>query len=234
MKTKKTTFDIRHSTFERQEGVTIIIAIILLATISFISFSLSTLILRGIQFARVLQNSELALSGANSGGEISIFRFQRNAGSISVTNSPLANGALFDVYPNLTTFSYTDAVLSGVQSIINLYDANNINVTDPGFRSVKITNTGSPAIKADVFSWSDSTTNLCSFNNITSGNFRTCALGADRYQIIVQLQGGGSQSSVSVEGFDSGGAPIGIATQDPTIEIVGKTSDVQRRIRVDL
>ena len=232
--------DSRHSD-RSQEGVTIIVAIILLATISFISFSLSTLILRGIQFARVLQNSGLALSGAYSGGEISVFRFQRNSGGIAVTNSPLANGTLFDVYPNLTTLSYSAGASNPNPTVVNLYDADNIAATDAGYRAVSITNLGPNNVDIDVYSWSDSSTPVvgCSYSNIGNNTTRTCSvLGADRYQVVVRMQSasGGQTATVNVAGFadSSASVPKGVPSQTPTIEVVGKMSDVQRRIRVNL
>lgn len=222
-----------------QSGVTIVIAIVLLATIGFISFSLSTVVLRSIRFSRVLQNSEIALAGANSGSEVSLFRFQRNIGNIAVVNSPLQSGASYDVLPNLSTLVYTQAIAQGQPAYINLYDPENINSTAPGFGSVRITNLGPNNVDADVYPWSNAGVNTCSFSNIGSGSSRTCpaagSLPPDRYQIYVRMHSQGNQSAtVEIRAFDSAGEPKGIPTKTPTIDVVGKISDVKRRIRVDL
>ncbi len=226
----------RHSS--RQSGVTIVIALVLLATIGFISFSLSTVVLRSIRFSRVLQNSEIALAGANSGSEVSLFRFQRNIGNIGVINSPLQSGASYDVLPNLSIEIYTQAVSQGQPAYINLYDPENINSTAPGFQTVRITNAGPNNVDIDVIPWSNAGTITCSFSNVGSTS-RTCptsgVLPPDRYQIFVRMHSSGNQSAtVRVTATGAGGQAKGIPSRTPSIDVVGKISDVKRKIRVDL
>ena len=53
--------------FVSEEGVTLVISIVMLGTLTFISFGLSTVILREIQASRLILTSEPAFAGANAG-----------------------------------------------------------------------------------------------------------------------------------------------------------------------
>ena len=236
---KKSTFNIKHSTFGHQDGVTIVVAIILLATIAFISFSLSTIVLRGIRTSQVLQDTELALAGANAGGEVGTFRFQRNAGGLNLSDVtlPSNNGTTFSVVPDLTDPQYNFSISSPNTVYINLYNADDINSQDPGFRSITVTNSSGNNIQADVYNWADVQSPVpgCTYILI-AGQSQTCNVNAGRYQVGVQISGSGSATG-NVRGssdINGGGAIISIPSESPVLEIIGKKYQVQRRIHIDL
>lgn len=239
---KKKFIEIRFAKYYRnlllsEDGATIIVALVLLTTIGFISFSVSTVLLRGIRISRILQNTELALSGANSGTEVSLYRFQRSAGGISVSNQNMdSSGASFTVIPDLTDDTFNFSVASPNQAIISLYNPEDINAADPGYRSVVINNTSGSPIRVDVISWDNAGAVICNFSSIPSPQTGICDVQAGKYQVIVEVNGGGS-STGTVRGWSGSGGTgtlIGIPSANPIIDVIGKMTDVQRRIRVDL
>jgi len=220
--------------------VTIIIAIVLLATISFVSFSLSSVILREIRAARLVQNSEPALASANSGGEVSLYRLQRNIGGISVSGVAMqSSGATFDVVPDLTDTQFPFTATAN-DAFVSIYNPDSLTTADTGARSVRVTNNGPRHADIWVRPWSNSETVRCFFNNVNPGDSRTCnLLGPDyRYQIHIQRTGGGGQNALGfVEAFtgpDATGSALGIPSASPVLDVTGRHSEVQRKIRVNL
>ena len=121
--------------FVSEEGVTLVISIVMLGTLTFISFGLSTVILREIPASRLILTSEPAFAGANAGAEASLYLVQRNLGSAQVTNSPLQqSGATFDATPTLTDNPYNFSVPANQTVTVNLYQADDPNAADPGYR----------------------------------------------------------------------------------------------------
>lgn len=235
---KKTKFHIPHSTFQSQDGITMVVAIMLLAGISFASFTLSSIILREIQAGQLIQDSAPAIAGAYSGVEIGLYRLHRNLGSLAVTGGTLSqSGATFDVIPDFFDDPFTFTASGGQALTVSLYDPANLAAIDPGYRRVTITSVSGRRFSAEVVSWGSAGTIVCSNPNISNGQSLNCNLsGPDfRYQITIRVSGSSSGTAVgTIQAFDASGAPLGVPSATPTFDATGKFGVVNHRIRVNL
>lgn len=233
----------KYKKISNQSGVTIVIAMILLAGVVFASFTMASIILRDVKSARVIQDSEPAITGAYAGGETALFSLQRDIANLRVSDvSVSAGGTVYDVIPDLTDdpFSY---VVTGAQDVyVNFYNPEDPEIQDTGIRSFTITNdTGSRRVDVEVVSWGNPQAILCSFTDITDtepSNTRTCSnlSGPDyRYQLTIRASGGGAGTAAgTIRAFDASGAPVGIPSATPTFDVSGTLGDAQRRIRINL
>ena len=241
---KKAIFHIPYSIFHSEDGVTIIIAIVLLATISFVSFSLSTVILREIGAARLLQNSEPALAGANSGAEVGLYQYNRGQIQSSIQGNLSAAGASYDVDLDLTDDVFNFSVSDQTPMTVSFFNPSDPNDTDPGVRSIAVTNNGPRYVDITIRSWSDPSASInCDYTSVPAGQTRTCGIliGPDyRYEVEIQRGsggGGGPTAAGQIEGrtgLNGAGDPVPIVSNTPVFDVTGKLSDIQRRLRVNI
>lgn len=234
-------------TRNNQEGVTLVISIVLLAAVTFVSFSLSTLIIREITGARLLLKSEPALSAANAGGEVGLYRLQRGQGSLNITDSPLSQSPATyrvdpDLYDDPYLFSFSCADTSK-EFWIPLYDPSNWENKNADYGRVTITMTSDTCqLRVRVFTWTQAGTDIATAtmnsgtNPIFTCNALNAPVGDDRYIISIQPQGPGTglvTGAISAVANDLVTAK-GIPSANPTLEVTGKSGEVERRLQIDL
>ncbi|OGE82821.1 MAG: hypothetical protein A2846_00675 [Candidatus Doudnabacteria bacterium RIFCSPHIGHO2_01_FULL_49_9] len=234
-------FNFQFSKNSPEAGVTLIMAIVLLAAVSLTSFTLSSVILREVESAGLIQDSAPAIAGAYSGGEVGLYILQKNVGSIDLSNQSLSDGgASFDIISDLTDDPLLVTVVDTQNGYINLYDPENYEEQDTGIRSIEVTNNDGRPLKVEIFSWGDGGTAVCGTDNLPSGgtsaSVLTCSglIGPDyRYQIILDVNGTGT-SNVSIRAFAADGSSIGSPSASPGFEATGRLGRVNHRIRVNL
>src|SRR3989344_4131661 len=84
-----------------QEGVTLIMALVMLAVTTFISFSLSVVVVREIKGARLILQTEPAISGANAGGEGGLYQYTRQTGFTTLSGSLPQSGVDYEIKTEL-------------------------------------------------------------------------------------------------------------------------------------
>lgn len=235
-----------------QEGVTLVISIVMLAAVTFVSFSLSALILRGIVGARLLLKSEPALSAANSGGEVGLYRFQRAQGSLDISQGTLSQStATYDLASDLYDDPYlltSDAVSCGDTTAfwIPLFDPANWQNTAANYGSVTINNTGQCPFRFRVFSFGNSEIILCNTATVGVGSGqKTCNNlsgvatqegSDDRYILEITPNGSASQifgATITAKTNDLV-TSRGVPSDSPTLRVIGKSGEVQRKIEIEI
>lgn len=214
------------------------VSIVLLASVTFISFSLTTVIIREVGAARLLVRSEPAIASADSGVEIGMYQLFRESGAISQSGSLPGSGATYVITPDLydNPYVFTNAT-STFQ--VALYDPTNPDNQAAGYGTVKVTNAaGSNPIKVDVFSYGDLVIPVCSSPSIPAGNSYTCPASGtlqsadDRYLVRTQVTAG--TASGEIDTTDDAGGPKGVPSAIPQLQVTGQSGNVQRRLDVKL
>ena len=224
---------------KNQEGVTLIIALILLAVTTFVSFAISTIIIREIGVARIILRTEPAISGANSGGEVGLYKLFRSLGGSGNPGEVSPGGATYRVVTNYYVDPYNYRAVNGQEITVALYDAENLENKATRYGKLIITNdSGSQPIKNRVVSWSDPEHPVCSELTTPGGQSRSCYLNASdgRYVVFIQPTGGGTATG-NVQGFIPGGRtppPLGIPSDNPSLDVTGTGNGVQRKIQIKL
>ena len=221
-----------------QKGVTLVISMIMLGTVTFISFSLAAIILREIKTARLILASEPAISGANAGGEVGIYKFIRSLGNVGVANPPLPqSGAAYQVAPDLYDDPFPYTVDSQKTINVGLYDAENINnQTSRVYGSVQIFLTAGGPVRVTVYSWSTPTGPVagCDDRLLTFGTSPlTCTPlnGADkRYVVSIVDQNNGATGNV--KGFAPDASPLGVPSDAPVLDVTSTSGKTERKIRI--
>ena len=222
----------------REAGVTLIIAVIMLAAVTFISFSLSTVILREISAARLILKTEPAISAANAGGEIGLYRLLRDLGQTGVAGQTPQSGASYQVDPDLYDDLYLFSVKEGEVIRVGLYDAEAISNQNADYGRVLLSNysSGSGPLKVTVYSWSDSGNPIasCDSVNVGAGGSLSCSLNKPDDRYIVEIEALGQDVRGDLRAFDNSDNPKGIPANTPTLEVTGRNLDVQRKIQINL
>ena len=224
---------------DNQSGVTLVISMIMLGTVTFISFSLATVALREIKTARLILASEPAISGANAGSEVGLYKFIRSFGNVGVANPPLPqSGASYTVVSDLYDDPFLFTVAAGKTINVGLYDAEQINnQTSRPYGSVQISLTSGGSVKVTVYSWSTPGSPVAGCNNrtVTSGNSPlTCTPlnGADKRYVVSITDNGGSGASGNVKGFAGDGSPQGVPSDAPVLDITSTSGKTERKIHI--
>ncbi|MDP3993972.1 MAG: hypothetical protein U1C57_02160 [Candidatus Doudnabacteria bacterium] len=221
-----------------QEGVTLIIALIMLAAVTFISFSLSAVILREITAARLVLKTEPAISAANAGGEVGLYKLMRNLGQTGSTGQTPQSGASYQVVPDLYDDPYVFSVVAGAVLKVGLYNPENMSAKDADYGRVAVTNnaSGSSPFKVTIYSWSDSDDPIASCNgvNVAAGSSFNCSLNKPDDRYIVEIETLGQDVAGNLRAFDDAGNPKGVPANAPSLEVTGRNLDVQRKIEINL
>lgn len=112
---KNTKYEIRNTRYEKQRGVTLFIAVTIMAVLLFISFVVVNIAVKSTQFAGVARESQLAFSAADSGAECALFWDTRD-------DSP------FDIPPG---FVPTDLLCNGETITSELGGSNDVSTIPP-------------------------------------------------------------------------------------------------------
>lgn len=222
-----------------EDGVTLVISIVLLASVTFITFALSTLLLREIGATRLILLTEPALSGANAGGEVGLFRLFREVGSVGTSGQLQQSGASYEIVPDLYDDPYLFTVAPQATITVGLYDAENPANKATGYGSVTIINNNiltSRPINVTIVSWADPSTILCGFN-LGVGQSQTCsALNSmdDRYLITITNTANSGNATGQIQAFDESGQPKGVPSASPDLQVTGRSGQVQRKIEIIL
>lgn len=220
---------------KNQEGVTLIISIVLLAAVTFISFSISTIAIREIGVSRLILRSEPAISGANSGGEVGLYKLLRETGGTTTSGNLSLSGASYDLVTKLYDNDPTAFTVASAEILnIGLYNPENINDKSQLYQSFDLTNTGQNAFRVSVASWSTPKTVFCSQTVPPGQSIPTCTLvfaGDGRYLISVDPSGAAAAGTISALHTDgSRGAPA----TTPTLDVTGTSGTVERRIQINV
>src|SRR3989338_2488539 len=229
----------------REEGITLIISIVLLAAVTFVSFSLSALIIREIVATRLFLRSEPALSAANAGGEVGLFRLQRGQGSLDISQGTLSQSAatyylVSDLYddPYLLT---SDAVSCGdaTEFWIPLIDAANWENRAANYGGITVKNTGECPFNFRVFSFGNPETILCNTATVSPDQQRTCGNlegTDDRYILEIAPNGSANQifkATITAKTNDLI-TSRGVPSESPTLRVTSKSGEVQRKIEIEI
>lgn len=225
-------------TSKSQSGVTLIIALVMLASVTFISFSISTIIIREIGSARLVLKTEPAISGANAGGEVGLYQLLRQTGQITSGDTLSTSGAQFQVTTKLYDNPYPFSIPAGSTLSVALYDATNFNNPAADYGSVTITNNeaGSNPIKVQIYSFGDLVNPVCEYNlGLGQNSVPPCQLTSadDRYRIVI-TPNGGQNAAGQITTTDNNGAPKGVPSNNPSISVTGLNGEVQRKIQINL
>lgn len=222
-----------------QSGITLVLAIIMLFSVTFISFMLSTIIIREIKTARLILKTEPAISAANSGGEVGLYQFLGGTGGVNTTGSLVESSATYqvvaDLYDNPYNFSLN--VESAAVVKVPLYDAENPDNQNADYGSVTIKNISGWPIKVEIFSWSDPANAFCQSPAIVGGGEYTCsALNRldDRYLLVINLIPGAKDAIGQITATNNAGQPKGLPSDSPTLMVTGTNGDVQRKLEIKL
>ena len=222
-----------------QAGVTLLLTILILGTITITVFSVAAITLNEIKTSSDLGRSEPAITAAEATTEDYLYMLEQTVGSPATSctfpsvDSTFANGvstaACADYYfSNPYSFSLAG---SGEQDFY-LYDPANQN-NPPGYTSVSITmNSGNAA---DVWLCDFSTSNCTSGSptaSLTNGsatvNFNSLD-PASKYIIIIQNNAGPAVDSFTISSAPNG-LPSGITTVKATATNKGVTRKIQTTV----
>lgn len=221
---------------DKQAGVTLVVAIVMLASVTFISFSISSIVIREIGSARLILKTEPAISAANAGGEVGLYQLLRETGVISPSGNLGQSSVSYQVTTKLYDNPYVFSIPAGGQADIALYDPTNFNNTAADYGSVTITNNfSSHPLNYTISSWSDLAAAICS-GNIGSGQTApVCPLGNpdDRY-IITLVPTGNAAASGQITATNNAGQAKGVPADFPSLSVTGVNGDVQRKIQINL
>ena len=221
----------------RQQGVTLIMAIVMLAVTTFISFSLSVIVVREIKGARLVLQTEPAISGANAGGEVGLYQYTRQTGFTTLSGSLPQSGVDYEIKTELFDDPYL--VNSNTEPAkVSLYDPVNPDNQNADYKTVTVKNTGSPSsIRFRVFSWSDPVNPVCNWTTVPSGQSRTCnnlTAADDRYVVEIEKEGASTIVIAEVTTTNELNQSKGVPSNSPVIEVTGKHLEVQRKIEINL
>ena len=222
---------------KKQEGVTLVIAMVMLAAVTFISFALSTIIIREIVVARLILTTEPAITGASSGGEGGLFQLFRELPANSATVALPQSGAGYQVTSDLYDNSYLFSITGGAEAKVGLYDAQQPNNKQPNprYASVKVTNNpGSSLLQYQVATWSQPDSFICVGSVSAGSTSAACALSStsdNRFVIFIQPLGG-SDAAGSVVAYDSQNQIIGIPSETQSLVVTGTSGGAQRKIEI--
>ncbi len=207
-------------------------AVVMLAAVTFVSFSIATVMIREITAARLVLKTEPAISGANAGGEIGLYRLFREVGGTTASGNLLLSGASYNVETDLYDKPYYFQIPAGSDARVALYDAENLNNPNTGYTSVVITNDASAQsnpVKVEIASFADVNTLIYS-QTIGSGQTQSFSLNSidDRYLIVITPTGNFSASGQITA------QPKGVPSDIPVIKSTGTYGEVQRKIEINL
>mgnify|MGYP001592188660 CR=1 FL=1 len=216
---------------QNQSGITLLVAVVLLAAVTFISFSVSTIIIREIQSGRLTLRSEPALSAANSGGEIGLYRLFRGESPVNTEGTFSGSNVSYEVAAQLYVSNYSFQVNPGPEvAVVALYFVEDIEKITGNYDSVTISlQSSSGPANFRIVNWTSAETNIYNGPLFVGANGPYLLNSSDDRYVIYILPTGTSKvkGSISAE-------PLGVPSDSPTLDVKGTNGPVQRRIEITL
>ena len=226
----------------REEGITLLIAIVILSSVLFITFSLSSVILREIGAARATLQTEPAISGSDAGSEVGIYAVVRNTGAFTGTQTLAQSGVEYEYETDHFRSPFYFSIDVGQIRRFQIYNPNDPFPVSPDndFHSVTLSGVSATAQMLVYYSSEppeEGGLPFCGGPVSSPSGSLTCILdnplnGDDRYWVEV-IPLGGLAMTGALDTTDNAGQPKGMPAP-PVLDVTGTLGDVQRKIRVDL
>lgn len=228
-----------------QFGVTLILAVVILASVSVISFSLGGLVLREISSSRQLAQSEPVIISAEAGGESALFFRIRKLSAYSqicpaASQQTLSSGAQFAVCSDLYDNPYIFATSFDKVEVVVLDKPEDPGNPAADYGSVTITATSGTAVllKAEAFDLNSPSAPPLTATIGVPGSGTLSLDPAKSYALFLYPCGSPPCSSGNVSGSITGtasdGSPKGIPSKSPTIESTGSRGELIRKLEIFL
>ncbi|OGE80369.1 MAG: hypothetical protein A2826_02845 [Candidatus Doudnabacteria bacterium RIFCSPHIGHO2_01_FULL_43_23] len=233
-----------------QEGITLISSILVLASVTVVSFSIGALTLRELRASRQLSLSEPAINSAEAAAETALFFRLREINQLASTCPTLISGSLstgsnYEFCSNLYDDPYYFNTASDNVRVVLLYNpADNTNPA-AGYTSITITATSGTAVNFDVDAYDiNAPGDLPKHTVVTvdgTAPLSPVVLGGldSNKSYAVFLDPGGS--SLTANGTVNGttGSITGIPSESPSIEATGivdtgLVQDLRRKLEIFL
>lgn len=233
---------------QKQAGITLILSIFVLASVSILSFSVATLVLKEIKSSRRLINSEPAIIAAEAGGETVLYFRVRDLAQYnepcptSVTQS-LPTGGTYASSVQTCTDYYDDpyyfltasqGYLDGNEAVL-LNDPTDDSNPAAGYTSVRMqavsgTN-GATLVTMSVYDLNDPDAGpVSTLTGAVGGSAVSAALDPAK-SYVVFLDPGGSNRTASGT-ITITGTPPGVPSKNPAINATGSRNDLERKLEV--
>lgn len=227
---------------EKQEGITLLLSIMVLASIIAIVLSFGSIALNEVKTSGELVKTEPALTSAEAGAELGLFQSIRGIGGISTNcNSPtistFSNGASLSSCENYYLPNPNNLnLLSGAEQDYYIYNPTNQSQNSaPGYQSVSIyMNSGSSAT-IDLCTWNDA--NCTGAPDVSSavinngGTWSSALNSSSKYQLIILNS---SQPASFIINDTNSNNNVGLPSGTTLIQTSGSNGDVTRKIETNL
>lgn len=222
-------------------GVTLILAVLILAAVSAISFSVGTLVLRELKSSRQLSQSEPVIVSAEAGAETALFFRMRKLADQYVSSCPssdqgtLSNGSTYSVCNDYYDNPYIFETHSSDPEVVLLIDPSDPNNVAAGYSSLTINATSSsPGVIAQLIVEAydlSATSTIAAWGTISIPGSTTLDLDPQKsYAVFLR-----PASSGSVSGSMTGNSGTkGIPSKTPTITSAGSNSALVRKLKIFL
>ena len=218
-----------------QDGVTLLIAIILLSSVLFISFSLSSVVLREIGATRQVLQTEPAISGSDAGSEVGLYAVLRQTGLFQKEETLPHSRVAFDFQTDQFDSPYEFSIPAGSILEVRLYEPEDPANAALDYGTLSITGLSGTA-DITVYSYGDIFNALACSSSAGSGTPFSCSLSSadDRYLVVVDPSNDLAPLTGFMDTSNAGGLAKGVPSISPTIVVTGTLNDVQRKIEVNL
>ena len=218
-----------------ESGVTLLIAIIMLASVMFISLSLSSVVLREIGATRQVLQTEPAITGSDAGGEVGLYAVLRQTGLFSEQRTLPQSGVSYDFQTDQFDSPYVFTIPAGSLLEVRLYEPEDPANAALDYGTLAI-NGLSGTVNITVYSYGDIFNAMACSGSAGSGTPFSCPLSSadDRYLVVVDPSNDFAALTGQMDTTNAGGQAKGVPAISPTIVVTGTLNDVQRKIEVNL
>jgi len=230
-----------------QAGIALVTAVMVLASVSAISFAVSIFSLRELRASRQQAYSEPAIVSAEAGAETTLFFRMRKLASFN-TNCPDSSSALLPSgqsgFSSCNQF-YDDPYIFGTHhdsnEMVILNDPSNPSSMSAGYQRMMVTATSSVnsinLMRLDIYDMDDPASGpLFPQPTVTVGGatVNVNLNPAKSYAVILVPLPTGVPGSVSgyIRGMNASGLVMGIPSKSPTISSTGSRQGLLRKLEV--
>ncbi len=243
--TRKTTIQIRSSKQAvSQAGVSLLMAILVLASITAISFSLASIVLTEIKSSADIVRSERALYASYAVTEEGLFRYSRNVEFKYLNEQKILNGVIIEYEESVVNpMPLIDVIAAGSPHQYNLIDS-----ADPygagGYGSVRVVysgNSGEP-LRIDLYEINPTTGERVLTSSTTdplteNGEiWENLSLNENsQYDLQLFHEGSGDSISVTIYTYDGSGGALGLPNFGLTfVDITASYLGLTRKYRTQI
>lgn len=235
-----------HFNRSSQSGATLILGVMVLASISVISFSLAAIVLREIKASRQLIKSEPAVTAAEAGGEVALFYRIRlltthDPGKVACPDEVTEDFGVanFSVCNNFYDLPFTFTTSAADSKVVVLYDPTNFDSQAAGYSSleVHVTSGSASQVRVEIYDLSQGFgsegcgTNPRCLTVSMDGIGQLTGLDPNKSYAVFLIPLGGS--TVTAVGTLTGNdGQSGIPSDNPTIYSTGSKDEVLRRLEI--